>query len=43
MSISDKLSRLSTAHDDIATAITNMGGTVRSGDGFEELYSALVE
>ena len=36
MSVSDKLMRLSAAHDAIAAAITNKGGTVNAGDGFED-------
>ena len=36
MSISDKLTRLSAAHDAIAAAITQKGGTVNTGDGFED-------
>lgn len=34
--IADNLARLQTARTDIASAITNMGGTVNTGDGFEE-------
>lgn len=34
--IAENLSRLVTAKTDIANAITTMGGTVNSGDGFEE-------
>lgn len=34
--IAQNLERLQDARDDIASAITNMGGTVTSGDGFEE-------
>lgn len=34
--IADNLARLQTARTDIANAITTMGGTVTSGDGFEE-------
>lgn len=37
--ISDNLIRLNTAKNDIATAITNKGGTVSSGDGFEDFAS----
>ena len=37
--ISQNLQRLQTAKTDIATAITNMGGTVNSGDGFEDFAS----
>lgn len=36
MSIADKISRLETAKEDIASAIENKGGTVNEGDGFEE-------
>ena len=36
MAISDKLTRLSTAHDNIAAAIATKGGTVNTGDGFED-------
>jgi len=36
MSIADKITRLSTAKTNIANAITNKGGTVTSGDGFED-------
>jgi len=36
MSIADKITRLQTAKTNIATAITNAGGTVNSGDGFED-------
>ena len=36
MSISDKITRLATAHDDIAAAIATKGGTVNTGDGFED-------
>lgn len=34
--IAQNLQRLATARNDIATAITDMGGTVTLGDGFEE-------
>lgn len=34
--ISENLARLQQAKSDIANAITTMGGTVNSGDGFEE-------
>lgn len=34
--IAENLSRLVTAKTDIANAITTMGGTVNTGDGFEE-------
>ena len=37
--ISQNLQRLQTAKTDIATAITTMGGTVSSGDGFEDFAS----
>jgi len=36
MSIADCISRLQTASTNIAPAITDMGGTVTEGDGFEE-------
>ena len=36
MSIADNLQRLVIAKTDIANAITEMGGTVNTGDGFEE-------
>ena len=36
MSIYDNLQRLVTAKTNIANAITEMGGTVNTGDGFEE-------
>ena len=35
MSIYDNLQRLVTAKTNIANAITEMGGTVNTGDGFE--------
>jgi hypothetical protein len=38
-SISQNLQRLIDAKDAITTAITNKGGTVASGDGFEEFYT----
>ena len=36
MSIASALTRLQQASADIASAITNKGGIVNSGDGFEE-------
>lgn len=39
--IAENLSRLVTAKTDIANAITTMGGTVSSGDGFEEFRRIL--
>ena len=39
MSVSDKITRLSNASSAISAAITAKGGTVNSGDGFEE-YAA---
>ena len=39
MSISDKLTRLTAAHSAISSAITAVGGTVASGDGFEDFAS----
>lgn len=36
MSIADKIQRLQAAKTAIATAITNKGGTVASGDGYED-------
>ena len=36
MSIADKITRLQTAKTNIANAITTKGGTVITGDGFEE-------
>lgn len=42
MSIAEKITRLNTAKNDIATAITNKGVTVAETDGFEE-YPALID
>lgn len=39
MSIQDKITRLQTAKEDIAEAITTAGGTVAEDDGFEEFSS----
>ena len=36
MSIADKITRLQTAKNDIATAIAAKGGAVGENDGFEE-------
>ena len=35
MSIANEISALATDRQDIATAITNKGGTVNAGDGFD--------
>ena len=40
--IAENLSRLVTAKTDIANAITTMGGTVNTGDGFEEFPSDIL-
>ena len=36
MSVADKITRLQNAKEAIATAITTKGGTVSTGDGFED-------
>ena len=41
MSIQDKITRLEAAKTNIATAITDRGGTVAAGDGFEEFPAAI--
>jgi len=41
MSVSDKISRLNTAKTNIANAITAKGGTVQSGDGFEDFAAEI--
>lgn len=39
MAISDQITRLATAKENIAAAIASRGGTVGSGDGFEDFAS----
>lgn len=41
MSIADKITRLETAKTNIAAAITNKGGSVAAGSGFEEFAAAI--
>lgn len=40
--IADNLARLQTARTDIANAITTIGGTVTSGDGFEDFPAEIL-